>query len=206
MRDSQYFKFFCRKPYSPQHQTVSAQYLDGVDPHSSHQFFYFMIPRSHQVDQPLFSCFRVQPFYQLWTLSGDTPVALAGLTALAQVASKSQQCGSAHIAGVCPQRNGLYNIGSAPDASSNYQRYIVADAFVTQTLVNSRQGKLYGNSHIVPDPGGSSACATAETVDGNDVGAAFAIPLAIAAILCTAATLTITGFLYSEASFREKTS
>ena len=128
MRDSQYFKFFCRKPYSPQHQTVSAQYLDGVDPHSSHQFFYFMIPRSHQVDQPLFSCFRVQPFYQLWTLSGDAPVALTGLTALAQVASKSQQCGSAHIAGVCPQRNGLYNIGSAPDASSDYQRYIVADA------------------------------------------------------------------------------
>ena len=55
---------------------------------------------------------------------------------------------------------------------SDYQRYIVADAFVTQTLVNSRQGKLYGNSHIVPDPGGSSACAAAETVDGNDVGAA----------------------------------
>ena len=33
-----------------------------------------------------------------------------------------------------------------------------------------------------------------------------AIPLAIAAILCTAATLTMTGFLYSVASLSEKTS
>ena len=33
-----------------------------------------------------------------------------------------------------------------------------------------------------------------------------AIPLAIAVMLLTAATFTITGFLYSVASFREKTS
>ena len=75
-------------------------------------------------------------------------------------------------------------------------RNVVADALIAQALVDARQSKLNRDAHVIADAGGRRARAAAEAVDGDDVRAAAGDAAdAMAATLCTAAILTMTGFL-----------
>ena len=86
--------------------------------------------------------------------------------------SESQEGGSGHIAGVCSQCTGFYDVCSTSDASAGYQGHIIADTFITQPLIDSRKGKFNRDSYIVTDSGRSSARTSAETVNCNDIRAA----------------------------------
>ena len=128
-----------------------------------------MPPSSHQVHQPLIADLRVQPLHKLRPLGCNAPVALAGLTAAAQVAAQSKKRRRTDVHCVRTQCNGLDHIGAGADAASHHDGHVVPDTLVPEPLVHAGKGKLNGNAHIVPDPGGCSAGAAPEAVNGDDV-------------------------------------
>ena len=168
MGNTQDLQFLFRQADAPKHKAVSAKGLNRVDSHAAHQFLDLMPPCGHQIHKPLAANIRVQPLHQLRTLGGNAPVALAALTAAAQVAAHRQQRSRGNIAGIGTQRNGLDHIRCAADAAANHQRNIISDTFVPEPLIHSRQGQLNGDAHIVPDPGRRGTGTTPEAVDGND--------------------------------------
>ena len=97
--------------------------------------------------------------------------------------AQREQRGCCDIAGIRPQSYRFNNIRSRANTAADNQGNIVADAFVTQPLINGRQCQLYGNTDIITNSRGSGAGAAAESVNRDNIGAAPAIPLAIAAIL-----------------------
>ena len=103
MGDAEDFQFFFGQPNAPKHQAVAFKSFDGVDSHAAHQFLDFMPPCGHKVYKTLTSCIRIQPFYKLRILCGDTPVTFAAVGGAAQMADLSQQGGVRDIAGVRAQ-------------------------------------------------------------------------------------------------------
>lgn len=50
-----------------------------------------------------------------------------------------------------------------------HKRNMVADSFVTKSLIHCRQSKFYRNAHVVTDSGRCCSSAAPEPVNGNDV-------------------------------------
>ena len=80
----------------------------------------------------------------------------------------------------------------------------ITDALIAQALIDSGERQLDRDADVVADAGRRRAGAAAEAVDGDDVRTRCGqCRWRLAATLCTAAILTMTGFLYSVASFSE---
>ena len=56
-----------------------------------------------------------------------------------------------------------------PYASAHHNGDLISDTFVAQAGVHGSQGKLHGDTDVVPDHLGSGARPAAETVNGDDV-------------------------------------
>ena len=95
--------------------------------------------------------YKRQAFHQLRPLCGDTPIAVTCLTGTAEMTAQREQRGCCDIAGIRPQSYRFNNIRSRANTAADNQGNIVADAFVTQPLINGRQCQLYGNKMCIRD-------------------------------------------------------
>ncbi len=111
------------------------------------------------------------------------------------MAAQGEQGSSGHITGVCTERNRLYDIGRIADAAAGYERYPVADSFVPESLVNGCQRQFDRDTDMIPDSGRGGSGAAAESVNGDDIGAASGNPA------CNGSNVMYSGYLYDNGFF-----
>lgn len=103
----------------------------------------------NQINKTFLSVLGIKPFNKLGNLCGNTPVTLAAVTAAAKVATQRNKSGGCNIYSVGAQGDCLNNISAVPDASADYNRNLVSDALVSESLVNACQRQLNGDTHVV---------------------------------------------------------
>ena len=91
MFDAQNIQFLLIETNAPEHQPVSPQALNGIDPHAPHHLHDLVLPGGEQIDQPAGSHVWIQPLDQFRNLGGDAPVAAPGVAASAEVATACAQ-------------------------------------------------------------------------------------------------------------------
>ena len=111
------------------------------------------------------------------------------------MAAQGEQGSSGHVTGVGAERNRLYNIGRIADAAAGYERYPVADPFISESLVNGCQRQFDRDTDMIPDSGGGSPGAAAESVNGDDIGAASGNPA------CNGGNVMYGGYFYDNGFF-----
>ena len=119
MGDAKDLKFLLRKTDPAEHQTVSLQRLDGIDPHTAHQLLDFMLPGFHQMNEAFAARIGIQPLHKLRALGRNTPVAFSALTGTAKMAAEGKQCRCSNIAGIRAKRDGLHDVRCAADAAAD---------------------------------------------------------------------------------------
>ena len=111
----------------------------------------------------------IQPLHKLRALGRNTPVAFSALTGTAKMAAEGKQCRCSNIAGIRAKRDGLHDVRCAADAAADNNGNAVADSFVTESLINSRQGEFNRDTNVIADTCRCCARAAAEPVNRNDV-------------------------------------
>ena len=78
-------KLLLVKTDTSEHKSVSSEGFYGVDTHTAHHFLDFVVPGVNKVYKSLIADFGIKTFYKVGALCSDTPVALAAVTAAAEV-------------------------------------------------------------------------------------------------------------------------
>ena len=131
-----------------------------------------MIPGGHKVYQSPTADIGIKSFYKVGTLGCNTPVAFTCLTGSAKMTTEGKQSGSSNITGVGTESDRFNYITCTAYRTAYNQRNIISDTFIAKSLVNRRKGKFNGNTYIIAYSCGSRTGTAAETVNGNNIGAA----------------------------------
>ena len=154
---------------SAEHEPVAAEGLQGVDTHAAHHFLYLVIPCVNKVHKALVRNIRIKALYKVGTLRCNTPVALTGVAASAQVAAHGEQSRSSYVDCVRAERDCLYDVRTASDGTAHNDGDVISDTLVAEPLVNARESQLYRNAYVIADPCRSRAGTSSVAVDGDYV-------------------------------------
>ncbi len=99
----------------------------------------------------------------------ETLFALALLAGAAQMAAQGKQGSGCNVNRIRTQCDGLDDICGIADGTANNNGYVVADALITQTLVNRSQSELNRDTYVIADTSRGRTRAAAESIDCDDI-------------------------------------
>ena len=87
------------------------------------------------------------------------------------MAAEREQRAGCDVAGVRSERDGFEQVGRVADRAADHDRYLVADAFIAQALVDCCERQLDRDADVVADAGRRRARAASVAVNADDVRA-----------------------------------